>query len=375
MKIQGSAKDILAKIAAPSRIAVAHEHRPITASLLLKEVSGRISVTGMDKFMTHTVSVVIDGNISANESACIPAHKLVDILTKIGDGNVSIENDSDSANWRITGKNCKIRIAGLGGEDYPVMANSEKRGEFEINGDALVSLINMLHEVIPVADVRYYLNGLLFERAEGDDSVFVVGTDGHRLAVGRFANQNSAAFRFIFPRYAIPLIKQLASGVEQVKLTTFGNANGQDGFASLDFGSGTVLYSKLVEGNFPEWRRVIPSDNLFTVAKPQDISNMVDIALVLADEKTRAVSIDSSENGLHVSSRGVDSNEFDETISEIEFFRTYEASFNGEYLATALKSLKDFDQVELHGADKASAMFMRPKGEPYPIFVVMPFRM
>lgn len=367
MKVAGSAKDILGSFAIAIKATERTSTLPIMEHLLLSEKDGDISVTGSD--LERTVSVTVKGEIAVGESRCIPGRKIVDLLSRLGESEVTIETD-DNGGWKVTSANTNINLAGLPGEDFPLPAINGETKRFAIGGDVLGMMIKHTLDASAKNDIRYYLNGLLFEFEKNSASLSVVGTDGHRLAVdkaGITITEDAADTSFILPRKTVTIIKDACPDVETLTFTHYVNGTSA-GSVQIDLGNGMCIVSKVIDGKYPEWRRVIPEQSIAANVDASAMINAIDLVTVLADEGQHSMDM-SLKDGSALLFTSYNNNAAKKTLPA-ETLKDVEVTFNGAYLRDALHAFEGAT-VEIH---ISHAVLFKHKSTDYPLHVVMPMK-
>jgi len=342
---------------------------PILANILLRKTGEQVSFIATDlevQISTHGAFGVGD----SQESTTVAARKLLDILRALPDsGEVSLT----LASGKLTLQSGKSRFAlqTLAASDFPTVSQPQQwDAAFSLPQKTLKHLFNMVHFAMAQQDIRYYLNGLLLVRdATG---VRAVATDGHRLAYCFAAleseNQETAQ-EVIVPRKTVMEMQRLLADTEdpvQVDIAA----------SQIRFSFGDVeLVSKLVEGKFPDYNRVIPANYTRHFLTPREsLQGSLQRAAILASDKFKGVRIQLSDNLLKLSSTNA---EQEEAIEEMDVEYASEAmdmGFNVSYLLDVLANVKT-EQVRwsVHPDGNASTLITLPDEESFK-YVVMPMR-
>ena len=340
---------------------------PILANFLLAIDDGRLSVTGTDM----EIELVAGADLPDAEpgEVTVPARKLVDICRSLpADAEIRLEVDGERAQVR-SGRS-RFTLSTLPSGDYP--SSDALLGELRltVKQGALKRLIELTHFAMAHQDVRYYLNGLLFDVGEG--VLRAVATDGHRLAIAEMpAPEADTPRQVIVPRKAISeLLRLLGSGDEEV---------------SIDIGSNAIrvglpevrLTSKLIDGKFPDYRRVVPteeSSDKQVVVDRELVRQSLARASILSNDKYRAVRLSLESGKLRVIANNPEQEEAEDEV-EVEYEgEPLEIGFNVSYLIDALSALPG-DEATMHLGDASSSCLITPKGEGDCQYVVMPMRL
>jgi len=343
---------------------------PILANILLRKEGERVSFIATDlevQISTHGGGGVGD----TPASTTVAARKLLDILRALPEaGEVSLT----LANNKLTLQSGKSRFAlqTLDAADFPTVSQPQQWDVvFSLPQKTLKHLFNMVHFAMAQQDIRYYLNGLLLVRdATG---VRAVATDGHRLAYCFEALEDEGPpaqpQEVIVPRKTVlEMQRLLADNDDPIKV--------EIAASQIRFSFGEVeLVSKLVEGKFPDYNRVIPNNYTRHFLTPREaLQGSLQRAAILASDKLKGVRIQISENLLKLSSTNA---EQEEAIEEMDIEYTHEPldmGFNVSYLLDVLGNIKT-EQVRwsVHPDANASTLMTLPDEESFK-YVVMPMR-
>jgi DNA polymerase III subunit beta len=338
---------------------------PILSNLLLEAENNNIKLTATDLEMQ--ISLNIASELKDKLSTTISAKKFLDICRSLPE---AIDIDMISKDSRMTVKAGKSRfnLQTLPAADYPIMTKvSGETVTIQISQIELKRLLKQVEFAMAQQDIRYYLNGLLLEVNE--NRLNLVGTDGHRLSfTSAILNKNYEKKEVILPRKTvIELIKLLEDNDEEVTIEI---AAGQVNFA---FGE-ISLISKVIDGKFPDYHRVIPTahSNTFT-ANRVEILTAMQRASILSNEKYRGIRMVLSENNLKLISTNTEQEEAEEEL-EINYNQeSLDIGFNVTYLIDVLNNTQQ-ETVNFSFADaNSSCLITLPEDSDYK-YVVMPMR-
>ena len=340
---------------------------PILAHFLLTIENGRLSVTGTDMELELVASTELP-DAEAGE-VTVPARKLVDICRSLpADAEIQLQVDGERALVR-SGRS-RFSLTTLPAVDYP--SGDDLTGELRIivKEGQFRRLLELTYFAMAHQDVRYYLNGLLLDIGEG--LLRAVATDGHRLAIAAIpVDTGDSARQVIVPRKGISeLLRLLGSGDEEV---------------AIDVGSNGIqiilpevrLTSKLIDGKFPDYRRVVPkvedSDKTVVVDRER-VRQALTRAAILSNDKYRAVRLCLEPNLLRVVANNPEQEEAEDEVEVAYHGEGLEIGFNVSYLIDALTALPG-EEAEIHLGDSSSSCLITPKGEGDCQYVVMPMRL
>ena len=338
---------------------------PILSNLLLEAKNNNIQLTATDLEMQ--ISLNIESKFAGELSTTISAKKLLDICRALPE---AVDIDMVSNDSRITVKAGKSRfnLQTLPAADYPVMTKAAGNStHIQISQIALKNLLKQVEFAMAQQDIRYYLNGLLLEVNE--NKLNIVGTDGHRLSfTSTTLSKSYEKTDVILPRKTvIELIKLLNDSDEEVNIDF--NA-GQVNFTFSDI----QLISKVIDGKFPDYHRVIPvgHQNTFSVNRLAVLTAM-QRASILSNEKYRGIRMVISNNNLKLISTNTEQEEAEEEL-EIDYAKDgLDIGFNVTYLIDVLNNVSD-ETINFSFADaNSSCLITIPNDDNYK-YVVMPMR-
>ncbi len=367
MKFTMHRENFLKPLQAVQGVVERRQTLPILANFLLTIDAGRLSVTGTDMELELVATTELPDAESGEIT--VPARKLVDICRSLpADAEIRLELDGERV--KVQSGRSRFTLATLPAVDYPSSDSLSGEQRLTVKEGEFKRLIELTHFAMAHQDVRYYLNGLLLDIGEG--VVRAVATDGHRLAIAEIpvASADSAR-QVIVPRKGIgELLRLLGSG---------------DGEVVIDVGSNAIqvtlpevrLTSKLIDGKFPDYRRVVPSDqdsDKTVVVDRELLRQSLARASILSNDKYRAIRLSLEPNLLRVVANNPEQEEAEDEVEVAYDGEGLEIGFNVSYLIDALAALPGEEAV-LHLGDANSSCLITPKGEGDCQYVVMPMRL
>ena len=339
---------------------------PILANILIRKDGERVSFLSTDIEVQITTHAMI-GSGGDVASTTVAARKLLDILRALPDSN---DVALTLANKRMTVQAGKSRFAlqTLSAEEFPTVTQAEHyNAKVTLPQKTLKHLFHMVHFAMAQQDIRYYLNGLLLV-VEGKN-VIAVATDGHRLAFCQVATeQEFQRQEVIIPRKTIIELQRLLDDTDEPVELEIANNQVKLTFADIE------LISKLVEGKFPDYTRVVPKGykNNFTIGRDQLLRSLQRAAIMTSD-KFKGVRCIVTPGSMKVSSTNADQEEAVEEI-EIDYGGdSVDIGFNVTYLLDVLNNLKaEYVNIALGDAN-SSALITLPDNPDFK-YVVMPMR-
>ena len=338
---------------------------PILSNLLLEAKNNNVQLTATDLEMQ--ISLNFESKFNGELSTTISAKKLLDICRSLPE---AVDIDMVSSDSRITVKAGKSRfnLQTLPAADYPVMSKVAGAGvSINISQLELKKLLKQVEFAMAQQDIRYYLNGLLLEVNE--NNLNLVGTDGHRLSfTSTKLAQTYDKTEVILPRKTVvELIKLLDDSPDEVTIEI---SAGQVNFAFNE----VRLISKVIDGKFPDYHRVIPTghQNTFSVNRMMILTAM-QRASILSNEKYRGIRMVLSDNNLKLISTNTEQEEAEEEL-EVDYKKdALDIGFNVTYLIDVLNNTQQ-ENVNFSFADANSSCLITVPGDDNYKYVVMPMR-
>ena len=339
---------------------------PILANVLIRKTGSSLQFTTSDLEIQIRTTADLDGD-TGNFTTTIGARKLIDILrTMPPDQNVVLESSQNKV--ILKGGKSKFTLQTMPAEDFPAVQESPGFGPaFSVPQKTLKDLLSQVSFAMAVHDIRYYLNGILFV-AEGKQ-LSLVATDGHRLAfASAMLDVEVPKQEVILPRKTVIEMQRLLSDAEGAIEMQFANNQAKFTFDGMEF------VTKLVEGKFPDYNRVIPKNhkNLITLGRVPLLATLQRTAILTSD-KFKGVRLNIEPGTLRVASNNA---EQEEAVDEIDIDYagdSIEIGFNVTYLIDALSNM-DQEMVKLELSDgNSSALFTIPDNATFK-YVVMPMR-
>lgn len=338
---------------------------PILANVLLVARNGELSITATDLEVELVASLAVDAE--EDGEITVPGRKLLDICKALPDGaEASISVGGDKFSLR-SGRS-KFSLMTLPASEYPTVDEIEGKQSTEVAQAALRKLLEKTHFSMAQQDVRYYLNGLLFEARE--NCLRAVATDGHRLALCdvEVAGAGVVGKQVIVPRKGVLELQRLLSGEGNVTLELGAN------HIRIQL-EGIRFTSKLIDGRFPEYERVIPqqAENEL-VADRELFKRALQRTAILSNEKYRGIRLILRNNGVVLQAHNPEQEEAEEELEVSYTGDDIEIGFNVNYLLDALAAI-DSDEVVLSIVDGNSSCLLREPGKDDCKYVVMPMRL
>jgi len=344
---------------------------PILANVLLEAADDGLSLTATD--MDIAIVEKVTASVGTTGSTTVPAHTIYDIVRKLPDGaQVELDNAGDGDQLQLMAGRSRFTLQTLPTADFPVMTGGDMPYEFSMPAEELKGVIDRTRFAISTEETRYYLNGIYLHAKEADSQPVLraVATDGHRLARMEIALPSGANGMpgVIVPRKTIGELRKLVDEME-------GDVEIALSETKVRFSlGGAVLTSKLIDGTFPDYERVIPegNDKLLTIECGQ-FADAVDRVATISTEKSRAVKLNIEQNALTLSASSPDSGTATEELP-VEYDKDgIEIGFNSRYLLDIANQI-GAGTAEFAMADAASPTIVRDVADTRALYVLMPMR-
>jgi DNA polymerase-3 subunit beta len=339
---------------------------PILSNVLIEardDGSLRLMATDLDLQVDESVPA----NVDQAGATTVSAHTLFDIVRKLPEGS-QVEIAASEGKMQIVAGRSRFNLSTLPRDDFPVIAEGELPTRFELPAATLRQIIEKTRFAISSEETRYYLMGIFLHVI--DDQLRAAATDGHRLARITVPKPDGADGMpdVIIPRKAVAELYRLLEELEgtvEISLSP----------TKVRFGLGSaVLTSKLIDGTFPDYNRVIPTANdKLLKLDPKSFSAGVDRVSTIASEKTRAVKMSVDRDKVTLSVTSPENGVATEELPADYGADGLEIGFNARYLLDILGEI-DGDTVEVHLADAAAPTLLRESDKSNALYVLMPMR-
>ncbi len=343
---------------------------PILANVKLEAEGDALQLTATD--MDIAVSDRVNAKVATAGAITVPAHMLYDIVRKLPESTVELSKTADATKISIRAGQSNFAVATLAVEDFPLLAEGELPFNFTLKSEDLKALFDKTRFAISMEETRYYLNGIYLHSAKsnGADVLRAVATDGHRLARIEVAQPAGAAGMpgVIVPRKTVTeLRKLLDEGAQQVQISLSD--------AKIKFVCGSaILLSKLIDGNFPDYERVIPQGNDKVMeVDTAALSSAVDRVSVIASEKSRGIKLALESGKLTLSSSSAEHGTASEELDVQYSADAFDTGFNARYLLEMLAQIEG-DTAQFVLAESTSPALVRDTADVGALYVIMPMR-
>lgn len=365
MKITASREDLLGPVQNVIGVVERRQTMPVLSNVLLSAKNNRLSVTGTD-LEVELVSAVNLSVQTAGETT-VPGRKFLDILRALPDtAAVTITTESDR--MVVRAGRSRFTLSTLPAAEFPLVEDIQAQQVLKLPQAEFRKLIDRTHFSMAQQDVRYYLNGLLLESEGG--KVRAVATDGHRLALceASLSSRVTGKQQVILPRKGVLELQRMLGGEGEVELSI--------GTNHVRCQIGDIRFtSKLIDGRFPEYSRVVPSNATRVIEADRGIlKQSLSRTAILSNEKYRGIRLNIKPNLLTLQAHNPEQEEAEDQIEVQYAGEEIEIGFNVTYLLDALSSI-DTDQVKIALTDANSSCLITAGEADGAKYVVMPMRL
>ena len=342
---------------------------PILSNVLLEAGADgtlRLMATDLDLQIVETVPA----EVATAGATTVSAHTLFDIARKLPEG-AQVQLSAADGKMLIVAGRARFNLSTLPRDDFPVIAEGELPTGFALPVETLKQIIDKTRFAISTEETRYYLNGIFLHVADGAQPVLkAAATDGHRLARVTVAMPGGAEGMpdVIVPRKCVAELRKLLDEADETVAVSLSATK-------IRFAMGSaILTSKLIDGTFPDYSRVIPTgnDKLLKI-DPKSFMEGVDRVATIASEKTRAVKMALERDKITLSVTSPENGTAAEEVSGDYAAQGFEIGFNARYLLDILGQIEG-DSVEVHLADAAAPTLIRESETAPALYVLMPMR-
>ncbi|MBN4075060.1 MAG: DNA polymerase III subunit beta [SAR86 cluster bacterium] len=340
---------------------------PVLSNVLLVLEGNQLSMTGTDLEVELIGRVEIENSSQAGE-VTVPARKLMDICKSLPD-SATLKMELDDNKLIIRSGRSRFTLSTLPSSDFPSAEESSEALEFSISQERLKEMLDSTSFAMAQQDVRYYLNGLLFEVSP--NFLRVVATDGHRLAMDTedMSISTDKSMQVIVPRKGIlELARLLGEGEDNVDIA-IGSNHIRAKTANFTF------TSKLVDGKFPDYDRVLPKGGDKTIiADRNELRQSLSRTAILSNEKFRGIRLTLLDDEIKILANNPEQEEAEEIVAVEYKGDSLEIGFNVSYLIDVLTVLNT-ETVQIIVSDPNSSALIQGAGSSSALYVVMPMRL
>jgi len=341
---------------------------PILGNVFLQLKDNKLTLIGSD--LETEITTRVDNISGSDGKTTVSARKLFDICRSLpAESTLSLVVEGDSKMSVSAGKS-KFTLQTLSADDFPHLEETAWKQELSLSHKQLSQLLTRTSFSMAQQDVRYFLNGLLIEIRS--DQILSVATDGHRLAKTKLdvSNPEIDLVQSIVPRKAVLEIARFLDADSDETVTVKLNAS------HILVQSGNFLFiSKLIDGRFPDYEKVIPANlDKHVLIDRENLIEILSRAAILSNEKFRGVSLAVSKDMLHVASHNPDQEHAKDEMEVSYDGEDIEIGFNVNYLMEALKACNS-KTIDLGLLDPNTSCTFHAKDDDETLYLIMPMRL
>lgn len=365
MELQISKDDLVAGLGPTVSVVESKQTMPILGHVHLWTEDNALWLTTTD--LEVEMEAEVEAQTIEAGQATVPARKFSDIVRSLPDGE-TVAITTEGENVRVRAGRGRFTLAGLDAANFPSLEMGGEEECLSLPQESLKALLEKTSFAMARDDVRYYLNGVLLEW--GEDKIRSVATDGHRLALMDFpAASGIEDLSVILPRKGIQGLERLLEDTEDPVHLAFTKNNVRLSFPGIKF------KSKLIEGRFPDYRRVIPETTDMPIRVDRRmLQKVLKRIAVLSNRKTHGVRFSVSPGQLQLTAENPDQEQATEELPVEYGGSPLEIGFNIDYLQQAVGALTS-DNAVIHLSDPQSSCLILPEDARSPMYVIMPMRL
>jgi DNA polymerase-3 subunit beta len=363
------AKDqIIAGLQAVQNVVTSRTTLPILSNVLIRASEGKVEFTATD--LDVTVACSVEAKISKPGATTVPVKKLFGIVRELNGGEIEIETDEKNVTSIRSGSSY-FKIHGLAAEEFPPLPKFKDDKKVSLPQESVRAMLKKTSFAVSTDESRYVLNGIFMSLKDG--KMTLVATDGRRLALvdEEVEISEKSAGEFIVPAKAISELNRLLQDKGDVEIK-FGE--NQSSFALKDDkGFSVLLITKLIEGNYPNYRQVIPGEARERIpVNREELLQALRRAEIMTSEKANSVKLTFGKNQLSITANSPEVGEARETLAVNYKGKEMAIAFNPRYLIDPLSAL-GVDEIFIELIDELSPGVLKING-PF-LYVVMPMRL
>jgi DNA polymerase-3 subunit beta len=363
------AKDqIIAGLQAVQNVVTSRTTLPILSNVLMRASEGKVEFTATD--LDVTVACSVEAKIVKPGATTVPVKKLFGIVRELNGGEIEIETDEKNVTSIRSGSSY-FKIHGLAAEEFPPLPKFKDDKKVLLQQDTVRAMLKKTSFAVSTDESRYVLNGIFMSLKDG--KMTLVATDGRRLALvdEEVEISEKSTGEFIVPAKAISELNRLLQDKGEIEIK-FGE--NQASFALKDDkGFSVLLITKLIEGNYPNYRQVIPGEARERIPiNREELLQALRRAEIMTSEKANSVKLSFGKNQLSITANSPEVGEARETLAVNYKGKEMAIAFNPRYLIDPLAALGE-DEVFIELIDELSPGVLKING-PF-LYVVMPMRL
>ena len=373
MKLQLSKSNFVKSLSFVQNIVESKSTIPVLANVLLEAKQGRLNISATDMDITIFDKIKVN-NIESEGSTSVPAHTLYNVIKELPDDNpIDLSYDENNKKLHIISSKSKFVFSCLSKDEFPISSTETFKTSFDLEPDILKELIDKTYFASSNEETRYYLNGIFFHIIKINNKSFLrtIATDGHRLAQFQINSpaQTNAMFGIIIPRKLIFELRKLLDEVQgDIKIDL------SERKIRFSFNE-TVVVSKLIDGKFPDYEKVIPKDtkNSFSVNR-KDFLEIINRISTISSEKSKAIKLNLNKDKITISASNLE--EGGSGVEEINIKYngpSLDIGFNSSYLKEIMNQFT-LEEITILFSDSTAPTIIKDTSKSESLYVLMPMR-
>ena len=341
---------------------------PILQNVKLEANGGFLTLTTTD--LDTTIKKTLQTNVERDGITSVPAQTLFDIVKKMNDGSEILVEEKEDKSVIVSSGRTKFKLLSLDADTFPTVEDIDMYEECEMNKNDLIDIIDKTKFAVSNDEARYYLNGMFIHSKTVDDNNYIIGsaTDGHRLAVVKKIQMDFKISGYIIPKKTLSEIRKILDSCSDSITLSFSKTKIK---LSTD---GCVLISKLIDAEYPDYERVIPSSNSsIAIVNKKDFVSSIDRVSTVVSDKHNGVKFIFSDNNIKLVAESIENGYADDEINANYTGETTEIGFNSRYLLDILAQIES-DEVSLKLGNGNLPIIVQGIEEHNNLFVLMPVR-
>ncbi|MDB4184164.1 DNA polymerase III subunit beta [Alphaproteobacteria bacterium] len=368
MEFQLSREALLRVLNHVSSIVDSRSTISILSNLYIKCENNQIEIRSTD--MDISIKEFVSADSTKNGEATVNARIFTDIIRKTKK-NTIIKFKNEGNRLTINSENSVFELNSLSAEEFPKFVPLDKENSFELNVEQIKKIFTKTKFAISSEETRYYLNGVYFHTVKSDEKNILkaVATDGHRLAKTELVISSSIEIEgIILPRkFILQLDKILGDFEGKIKIVC---SETQVSFEADNF----VIISKLIDGKFPDYEKVIPiSNDKFLEVESEPFFNAIDRISTVNQDKTPTVKLAFDNNSIKIMASSTESNKGDEEVPANYTSSPLEILFNSKYLLD-LRDVLESQNINLELLNQSSPVIVKDPDDQKSVYILMPMR-
>ena len=374
MKLQLSKSNFVKSLSFVQNIVESKATIPILANVLLEAKQGRLNISATDMDITIFDKIKIN-NIESEGSTSVPAQTLYNVIKELSDDHpIDLSFDQNNKKLHLMSSKSKFVFSCLSTDEFPISPTETFKTSFNLEPDILKEIIDKTYFASSNEETRYYLNGLYVHTTSLNNKNYlrVVATDGHRLAQYQISSPPTIAknnFGVIVPKKLIFELRKLIDDVkENVKIDL------SERKIRFSFNE-TIIVSKLIDGKFPDYEKVIPKNisNTFSINRKKFLESINRISTI-SSEKSKAIKLNLNKNKIIISANNVEEGGSGAEEINIKYNGpSLDIGFNSGYLKEIINQFT-LDEITILFSDSTAPTIIKDSSKSESLYVLMPMR-